>query len=95
MQIKTLKYIPFGDFFVLDFFLAICHTPCMRKPKLHLHLRVHGEDVIIDYKNEDVIFPNRPEEADKLRFNKIAAISSYLKEEGFLDHLPNEVIEAP
>ena len=50
---------------------------------------------IIDYKNEDVIFPNRPEEADKLRFNRIAAISSYLKEEGFLDHLPNEVIEAP
>lgn len=67
----------------------------MRNPKLHLHIKVHGEDVIVDYKNEDVIFPNRPEESDKLKFYRIAAISSYLKEEGFLDYLPNEVVEAP
>jgi hypothetical protein len=65
------------------------------KPKLHLKLKVFGEDVIIDYKNEDVVFPNRPEESEKLNFNRVAAISSYLKEEGFLQTLPDEVPELP
>jgi hypothetical protein len=63
--------------------------------KLHLSLRIHGEDVIIDYKNEDVIFPNRPEESEKLRFERIAAISSYLKAEGFLDALPSLPLGLP
>ena len=64
-------------------------------PKLHLKLKVHGEDVIIDYKNEDVIFPNRPEKSEKLRFEKVAAISAYLKTEGFLDTIPDRPLELP
>ena len=64
----------------------------MKKKKLHLPIRILGEDVIIDYANKDVIFPNRPEETDQLKFRKIAAISSYLKQEGFLDFLPDEEV---
>ena len=57
----------------------------MTRNKLYLALEIFGEDVIIDYHNEDVIFPNRLESKTKLRFEKIAAISHYLKAEGFLD----------
>ncbi len=64
----------------------------MKKKKLHLPIKVFGEDIIIDYANKDVIFPNRPEEAEQLKFKRIAAISSYLKAEGFLDFLPDEEI---
>ena len=67
----------------------------MKDTKLHLALEINGEDVVIDYKNEDVIFPNRPEESEKLRFGRIASISSYLKEEGFLDTLPNTPVSLP
>ena len=65
------------------------------KPKLHLKLKVHGEDVIIDYKSEDIVFPNRPEESEKLKFEKVAAISAYLKAEGFLDTIPDRPLELP
>jgi len=65
------------------------------KPKMHLRLKVFGEDVVIDYENEDVIFANRPEKSEKLNFNRVAAISSYLKEEGFLQALPDQELRLP
>ena len=61
----------------------------MKTMKMHLALKVHGEDVVIDYQSQDVVFPNRPDESDKLKFERVAAISSYLKSEGFLETLPN------
>jgi hypothetical protein len=59
--------------------------------ELYLTLQVHGEDVLIDYKNEEVVFPNRPERARHLlEPERIAVISDYLKKEGFL----NEIVSA-
>ena len=53
--------------------------------KLYLTLKVHGEDVLIDYKNEVVVFPNRPDRARRqLEPERITAISDWLKKEGFL-----------
>jgi hypothetical protein len=57
----------------------------MTRNKLYLPLEIFGEDVIIDYHNEDVIFPNRLESKTKLRSERVAAISHYLKAEGFLN----------
>ena len=95
MQIKILKNISPPDFFTLDLFSDMCYLIYMKDTNLHDALNINGEDVVIDYKNEDVIFPNRPEESEKLRFERIAAISHYLKEEGFLDTLPSTPVSLP
>ena len=53
--------------------------------KLYLTLKVHGEDVLIDYKNEVVVFPNRPDRARRqLEPERITAISDWWQKEGFL-----------
>ena len=62
--------------------------------KLYLPLKILNEDVIVDYRNEDVIFPNRPEGATKLRSERVAAISHYLKVEGFLTVIDHPVFES-
>jgi hypothetical protein len=52
--------------------------------KMFLPLTINGEDVIIDYIKKEIVFPNR-ESDSKMDFAQAASISSYLKEEGFLD----------
>ena len=61
--------------------------------KLYMPVKVFGEDILIDYRREDVIFPNRPEKTTQLRFERVAAISQYLKAEGFLDTIDLAVFE--
>ena len=61
--------------------------------RLYMPLKILREDVIVDYRNKDVIFPNRPESATQLRFERVLAISNYLKAEGFLDTVDLAVFE--
>ena len=51
---------------------------------MYLPLTINGEDVIIDYIQKELIFPNRQEDKQS-DFALSARISIYLKEEGFLD----------
>ena len=50
----------------------------------YIPLTIHGEDVIVDYQNKELVFPNR-QENNKSDYDKAAAISCYLKAEGYLD----------
>ena len=52
--------------------------------KDYIPLTIRGEDVIVDYQNEEVIFPNRSD-SNKLDPDVVSKISIYLKREGFLD----------
>ena len=61
--------------------------------RLYIPLKILREDVIVDYRNKDVIFPNRPGSATKLRSERVAAISHYLKSEGFLGTIDLAVFE--
>ena len=53
---------------------------------MFLPLTVHGEDVIIDYLNKDVVFPNRNDDND-FDMEKATNIAIWLKSEGFLDNM--------
>ncbi len=44
-----------------------------------MELKVHGNDITIDYVNENVIYPKST--SDEM----VAAVSNYLMAEGFLD----------
>jgi hypothetical protein len=52
--------------------------------KMFLPITVHGEDVIIDYFNKELIFPNRNDD-NSFDMSAASHISLYLKEEGFLE----------
>lgn len=57
----------------------------MKKEKtMFLPITVHGEDVIIDYFNKELVFPNRQDDSS-FDMQHAANISCYLKEEGFLE----------
>ena len=51
---------------------------------MYIPLTVYGEDVIVDYQNKELVFPNRQED-NKSDYDFSARISIYLKEEGLLD----------
>lgn len=61
--------------------------------RLYIPLKILREDVIVDYRNKDVIFPNRPEGATQLGFKGVSVISNYLNAEGFLDTVDLAVFE--
>jgi hypothetical protein len=57
----------------------------MKKEKtMFLPITVHGEDVIIDYFKQELVFPNRQDD-NSFDVEKATNISLYLKEEGFLE----------
>ena len=60
---------------------------------MFLPLTVHGEDVIIDYLNKDVVFPNRNDDND-FDMEKAANIAIWLKSEGFLDNIEVENVDS-
>ena len=51
---------------------------------MFLPITVHGEDVIIDYFKQELVFPNRQDDS-RFDMEKAANISIYLKQEGFLE----------
>jgi len=60
---------------------------------MFLPLTVHGEDVIIDYYNKDVVFPNRNDDSD-FDMEKATNIAVWLKAEGFLDNMEVENVDS-
>ena len=63
------------------------------KKEMFLPLTVHGEDVIIDYYNKDVVFPNRNDD-DDFDMEKATNIAIWLKSEGFLDNMEIENVDS-
>ena len=63
------------------------------KKEMFLPLTVHGEDVIIDYLNKDVVFPNRNDD-DDFDMEKATNIAIWLKSEGFLDNMEVENVNS-
>ena len=63
------------------------------KKEMFLPITVHGEDVIIDYVQKDIVFPNRQDDSS-FDMEKAANIAIWLKEEGFLDGLEVESVDS-
>jgi hypothetical protein len=63
------------------------------KKEMFLPITVHGEDVIIDYIQKDIVFPNRQDDSS-FDMEKATNIAVWLKEEGFLDGLEVESVDS-
>ena len=63
------------------------------KKEMFLPITVHGEDVIIDYVQKDIVFPNRQDDSS-FDMEKATNIAVWLKEEGFLDGLEVESVDS-
>ena len=59
---------------------------------MFLPITVNGEDVIIDYFNKELVFPNRNDD-NSFDIAQATHISLYLKEEGFLEWADVEKVD--